>query len=716
MEQRGSLTTIQYDDQTPRWFALITLLWGAVGMLAGLVIATELIYWQVNGGIPYITFGRLRPLHTNAVIFAFGGNAIFAGVYYSLQRLLKTRMFSDTLSKLHFWGWQFIIVLAAITLPAGFSTAKEYAELEWPIDILITIVWVIFAINFFGTIFRRREKHLYVAIWFHIATVIGIAMLHIVNSLEVPAGFFKSYPVWAGVQDALVQWWYGHNAVAFFLTTPFLGLMYYFLPKAAERPVFSYRLSIIHFWTLVFIYIWAGPHHLQYTALPQWAQTLGMVFSLMLIGPSWGGMINGLYTLRGAWDKLRTDPIIKMWVVSISFYGMSTLEGPILSIRSVNKLGHYTDWIVGHVHSGALGWVGFTTFATLYWMIPRLYRTKLYSQRLANLHFWTGTIGIVFYIVSMWVAGVMQGLMWKAFTPEGTLAYPNFVETVTRLKPMYIGRVVGGLLYFSGVVIGIYNFAKTIAQAKAEKADLSDEKVQVPDVRAIETPDESKGHRWLEGRVVLFSVLTFLALVVGGLVEIVPLIVDKTQVPAIATVKPYTPLEVYGRDIYIRENCNTCHSQMVRPFRDEVLRYGDYSKVGEFAYDHPFLWGSRRIGPDLHRVGGKYPDSWHYFHMEDPRSTSAGSIMPPYPWLKEWEIDYARIPNHLQALKTTGVPYTEEEIDQAETSARKQAGEILERLKGGGVPDAQADREVLALIAYLQRLGSDINWRNTARQ
>ena len=716
MSEKPGTLTIHYDDAITRKFAIATFLWGVVGMLVGFFIAGELISWKMNGGVPFLTFGRLRPLHTNAVIFAFAGNAIFAGVYYSMQRLLKARMFNDTLSKLHFWGWQLVIVLAAITLPLGYTTSKEYAELEWPIDVLITVVWVIFAINFFGTIFKRREKHIYVAIWFHIATVLAIAMLHIVNSLAVPAGLMKSYSVFAGVQDALVQWWYGHNAVAFFLTTPFLGLMYYFLPKAAERPVFSYRLSIIHFWTLVFIYIWAGPHHLHYTALPQWAQTLGMVFSVMLLGPSWGGMINGLYTLRGAWDRLRTDPILKMWVVAISFYGMSTFEGPLMSIRAVNKLSHYTDWTIGHVHGGALGWVGFTAFAVLYWMIPRLYRTKLYSVKLANWHFWTGTIGIVLYITSMWVAGITQGLMWKAFGPDGLLVYPNFVETVTRLKPMYMTRALGGGLYLTGAIIGVYNFIKTMQQAKAEGADLSDEAAQVPDIEGRNVADESRGHRKLEGKTLVFTVLTLVALAIGSLFEIVPLLTDESNVPAISTVKPYTPLEVVGRDIYIREGCNNCHSQMVRPFRDEVVRYGEYSKVGEFVYDHPFLWGSRRIGPDLHRVGGKYPNSWHYVHMEDPRATSAGSIMPPYPWLLDYEIEYDTVKPRLKALRRVGVPYTPEEIDDGVSAAKAQAGEILDDLRAGTAKNAKADTEILALIAYLQRLGMDIDWRNNARQ
>ncbi|HXE72994.1 MAG TPA: cytochrome-c oxidase, cbb3-type subunit I [Candidatus Nitrosotenuis sp.] len=462
-----------YDEDTPRLFAAATVFWGLVGMLAGLWAALELAFWQLNLDSPYLTFGRLRPLHTNAVIFAFAGNAIFAGVYYSTQRLCRTRTWSDLLSRLNFWGWQLIIVLDALALLTGHTDAKEYAEPVWPIDVLIAVVWVIFAVNFFMTLARRREPHLYVALWFYIATILTIPVLHLVNGAAMPVSLLKSYPLYSGVQDALIQWWYGHNAVGFLLTTPFLGLMYYFLPKAAGRPVYSYRLSVIHFWALIFVYIWAGPHHLLYTALPDWAQTLGMVFSIMLIAPSWGGMINGLMTLKGAWEKLRTDPILKFFVVGVTFYGMSTFEGPVLSIKSVSALGHYTDWIIGHVHSGALGWVGFTTFATLYWMVPRLWKTELYSVKLATTHFWVATGGIVLYITAMWITGVTQGLMWRAVTPEGTLMY-SFIETVKVLKPYYLVRALGGALYLAGAVMMAYNLARTILQGRVRPEPIPD--------------------------------------------------------------------------------------------------------------------------------------------------------------------------------------------------------------------------------------------------
>ena len=426
-----------YDNKIVEKFIYATIFWGLIGMLAGLLLAFMFVFPNMTEGISWLSFGRLRPLHTNAVIFAFVGNAIFAGVYYSIQRLLKARVFSDLLSNINFWGWQLIIIGAAISLPLGITSSKEYAELEWPLDILIAVVWVVFGINLIATILKRRERHLYVAIWFYLATFVTVAVLHIFNSLAIPISFLKSYSIYSGVQDALVQWWYGHNAVAFFLTTPFLGLMYYFIPKASGRPIYSYRLSIVHFWSLIFIYIWAGPHHLLYTALPEWAQNLGVAFSVMLIMPSWGGMINGLLTLRGAWDRVRTDPVLKFMVVAITGYGMATFEGPVLSLKNVNAIAHFTDWIIAHVHVGALAWNGFLTFGMIYWLIPRLFKTKIFSVRLMNIHFWLGTIGIVIYTLPMYVSGLVQGLMWKEFNADGTLMYGNFLETVLELIPMY---------------------------------------------------------------------------------------------------------------------------------------------------------------------------------------------------------------------------------------------------------------------------------------
>ena len=696
------METFRYDNRVVRNFAWATLIWGLVGMSAGLLAAVQLFFPEANLDFQYITFGRLRPLHTNAVIFAFIGNGMFMGIYYSLPRLCKAPMFSRLLSQINFWGWNAIIVAAAVTLPLGFTTSKEYAELEWPIDIAITLVWVAFTINLFGTILTRREKHLYVAIWFYIATALTVALLHIVNSMEVPAGWSHSYPLFGGVQDALVQWWYGHNAVAFFLTTPILGIMYYFLPKAAGRPVFSYRLSIIHFWALIFVYIWAGPHHLLYTALPDWAQSLGMVFSVMLIAPSWGGMLNGLLTLRGAWDKVRQEPMLKFMVVAVTAYGMATLEGPTLAIKSVNSLSHYTDWTIAHVHTGALGWNGFLTFSMLYWLIPRLYRTNLYSVKLANYHFWIGLTGMMFYVVPMYWAGVTQGLMWKQFTADGFLQYPNFLETVLNIIPMYRLRAVGGSLYLVGAFIGAFNLWRT-ARAGAFEPETE---AQAP-AQFSHTGSKDTGHRWLEARGMLLAGGALVAVAIGGLVEIIPTFLIKENVPTISSVKPYTPLELLGRDLYIREGCVGCHSQMIRPLRSETERYGEYSKAGEFVYDHPFLWGSKRTGPDLHRVGGKYPDAWHYNHMENPRSTSPGSIMPKYPWLLSQKLETNSLPARIKALRRVGVPYPDNYEDTAGRELVKQAKGIVQNLEAGMVK-AQPDAEIIALIAYLQRLGTDI--------
>lgn len=697
------LEKFYYDNKAVKMFAYATMLWGIVGMLVGLLAAVQIYLPAANFNLPITTFGRIRPLHTNAVIFAFVGNGIFMGVYYSLQRLCKARMFNDTLSKIHFWGWQLIIVAAAVTLLAGYTTGKEYAELEWPIDIAITLVWVLFGINMFGTILKRRESHLYVAIWFYIATWVTVAMLHIVNSFEIPFSLFKSYSWYAGVQDALVQWWYGHNAVAFFLTTPYLGIMYYFLPKAANRPVYSYRLSIIHFWALIFIYIWAGPHHLLYTALPDWAQSLGVVFSIMLIAPSWGGMLNGLFTLRGAWDKVREDPILKFMVVAITCYGMATLEGPLLSLKSVNAISHFTDWTIAHVHVGALGWNGFLTFGILYWLIPKIFNTPLYSKRLATNHFWIGTIGIILYAVPMYWAGFEQAMMWKQFTEDGTLKF-QFLETVTHIIPLYVVRSIGGLLYLIGALVMIYNLIKTI-KAGSFVANEAVEAAPLP--TTIETHGKQYWHRWIEARPIQMLVLSLVAVAIGGVLELIPTFLIKSNIPTITSVKPYTPLELQGRDIYIREGCYTCHSQMVRPFRDEVARYGEYSKAGEFVYDHPFQWGSKRTGPDLARIGGKYPDSWHYNHMLEPQSMSPGSIMPSYPWLLDDAIDTAITPAKIRAMQTLGVPYPNGYDQIANKDLMQQAAKIAKSLQVEKI-ETDSDKEIIALIAYLQRVGTDI--------
>ncbi len=742
---KDGLEGFVYDEQIVRMFSWATVIWGIVAFLVGVIIAIELAYPDASMGLPFLSFGRLRPLHTNAAIFAFAGNAVFAAVYYSTQRLCKARMWSDLLSRLHFWGWQLIIVSAAITLPLGITQGKEYAELEWPIDLAIAVVWLVFfGGNFMMTLIKRRERHIYVALWFYIATIVTVTVLHVFNNLWIPAGLvqwaktgdmptmsmvMKSYPVYAGVQDALMQWWYGHNAVAFFLTTPFLGLMYYFLPKAAERPVFSYKLSIIHFWSLVFIYIWAGPHHLHYTALPEWASTLGMVFSVMLWMPSWGGMINGLMTLRGAWNRVASDPILKFFVVGVTFYGMSTFEGPLLSIKSVNSLSHYTDWTIAHVHSGVLGWNGFMTFGMLYWMMPRLFQTKLHSKKLCAMHFWLGTVGMVLYILAIYSAGVTQGLMWRAFDESGRLQYPGFIETVTVLIPMYWIRVLGGLLYLVGALIGLYNFIQTWRSRPEKYEEVVHYAAPLgkpgKDPQAESRLHANAGfghagdkflqgdwHRKLERLPVRFTVFVLIAIMIGTLVEAVPMFMVSSNIPTIASVKPYTPLELAGRDIYVAEGCYNCHSQMIRPFYWETTRYGEYSKPGEFVYDRPFQWGSRRIGPDLAREGVTNPSAlWHYKHFKDPTDITEGSIMPKYPWLFTQKINFTNIQGRVDAMAMLGVPYGDLVLEGAASEAAKaQALEIAVRLEeeGGPAPDDVWDTKVIAVIAYLQRLGTDL--------
>jgi cytochrome c oxidase cbb3-type subunit I/II len=782
--------TIEFDDQSTRWFMLASIGWGVVAMLVGVLIAFQLNFWEVNGkifewltfgyfkneGIEYLTFGRLRPLHTNAAIFAFVGNMMFAGIYYSTQRLCKARMFSDLLSKIHFWGWQAIIVFAAVTLPAGLTRGKEYAELIWPINLMVAVVWLVFAANFFLTLKVRREKSLYVALWFYIATIITVTMLYVVNHLSIPTSLLHSYPVFGGVQDALVQWWYGHNAVAFFLTTPILGIMYYYLPKAAERPVYSYRLSIVHFWSLVFIYIWAGPHHLLHTALPKWLQVLGMFFSLMLWAPSWGGMLNGLLTLRGAWHKLRTDPVIKFFVVGVTFYGMATFEGPLLSIRSINSLAHYSDWIVGHVHSGTLGWNGFMAAGLFYWLAPKLWGRKLWSINLANYHFWIGLVGILLYVASLWFAGIIQGLMLNETDVTGTRLVNEFSQTVDKIELLMLTRAFGGLLYLVGFLLLVVNIWKTVRSGSPvnETREVYEDPAMASDgmtwTAAFRNEpiaytfwglffgilwfflppgashmallctfgfvaiavyqfnkNSDKWSRWhedLSENYLPFSVFVLIAVVIGGAIQIIPTVtVNRAANVEDRLQAVYTPLELAGRDIYISEGCYNCHSQMIRTLVPDVLRYGDYSRLGESIYDHPYQWGSKRTGPDLAREGGVRGDSWHYLHMLDPRSINQGSRMPNYPWLFRKDTDFDALPGKIAVQQRLGVPFpimTPEEIKQ---NAREQALGIAEGLvnekvkvlpdKDGNEPtnatearDQLAGKRIIALIAYLQKLGS----------
>ncbi len=713
------LQKFSYDNKIVKYFAYATMIWGIIGMLVGLTAALQLAFPQFFNdylGFSFLSFGRIRPLHTNAVIFAFVGNGIFTGVYYSLQRLLKARMWSDKLSYLNFWGWQFIIVCAVITLPMGITSSKEYAELEWWIDIMIAGIWVVWGWNMFATIIHRRVSHLYVAIWFYIGTFVTVAILHIFNSFAIPVSFMKSYSWYAGVQDALVQWWYGHNAVAFFLTTPYLGLMYYFVPKAANRPVYSYRLSIIHFWALIFLYIWAGPHHLLYTALPDWAQSLGVVFSVMLIAPSWGGMLNGLLTLRGAWDRVRDDATLKFMVVALTCYGMATFEGPLLSLKSVNIISHFTDWTVAHVHVGGLGWNGMLTFGMLYWLFPKMFRVKLWSKKMANQHFWIATLGIILYCIPIYIAGFMQGLMWQDFNADGTLVHGDFLKIVDQMKPYYILRSLGGLLFIIGACMMFYNLFKTAQSGNF----MENEEAEAPALPKSLGEKGEKWHRKLERKPIKFMIWSIIVVAIGGLVEIVPTIIVKSNVPTIASVKPYTPLELEGRDLYVKEGCYNCHSQMIRPLRFETARYGEYSKAGEFVYDHPFQWGSKRTGPDLAREGGLRSNYWHYQHMIRPKDVSPGSIMPAYPWLRDNDLDISLLPRKIRAMQTLGVPYPEDYDKVALIDLEKQSASIALDIINNLPKELQANmrkedevaklqkKEIVALIAYMQRLGVDI--------
>jgi len=705
------LQKFNYDNKIVKLFIHATIFWGVVGVLVGLVAAMQLAWPMWNFDTNFLTFGRMRPVHTNAIIFAFVGNGIFAGVYYSLQKLLKTRMYSDVLSQINFWGWQLIIAAAAVTLFSGITSSKEYAELEWPIDIMIAIVWIVYGLNMILTMIHRREKHIYAAIWWYVATFVGIAVLHIFNNLELPVTLTKSYSLYAGAQDAVVQWWYGHNAVAFYLTTPFLGLMYYYLPKAAGRPIYSYKLSIIHFWSLIFLYMWAGPHHLLYQALPDWAQALGVTFSVMLLAPSWGGMINGLLTLRGAWDKVRDQATLKFMVVAVTAYGMSTFEGPMMSLKNVNMISHFSDWTIAHVHIGAMGWNGGLTFGMLYWMVPKLWKTKLFSEKLANTHFWLATLGMLIYAIPLYWAAITQWLMWREYTPEGFLAYPNFLETVTQILPMYVMRVIGGTLFLTGFFLMVYNLYKTMAMGTFTNNEPAEAPALVNKQSRVEAGETQ--HRWMERKPLILVGFAFIVLAIGGAVEIIPMVFVKSNIPTISTVTPYTPLELEGRDVYVSEGCYTCHSQMVRPFRWETDRYGEYSKIGEFVYDHPFQWGSRRTGPDLARagvVGGPmYKNAaWHYNHFKNASSVSPGTIMPNYVWFEKTMIDLEVTPKKIRAMQTLGVPYPEGYDLKAVADLTAQGEEIAAELKKAGI-DVEPTSEVVAMIAYLHKLGRDIS-------
>ena len=719
-----------YNEAIVKKFIIATVFWAIVAFLVGVYIATELAWPQFNLGLSFINFGRLRPVHTSAAIFAFGGSALLGTSFYVVQRTCRARLFGgEALANFVFWGYQFFIVMAALSYVIGFSQSQEYAEPEWHLDVWLTIIWVAYAVIFVGTLMKREEPHIYVANWFYLAFILTIAVLHVGNNLAIPISLYsaKSYSVASGVQNAMIQWWYGHNAVGFFLTAGFLGMMYYFIPKAANRPIYSYRLSVVHFWSLIFMYIWAGPHHLHWTALPDWTQTLGMAFSIMLWMPSWGGMINGLMTLSGAWDKLRTDPGLRFSVTAVGFYGMATFEGPVMSIRDVNALSHYTDWGIGHVHSGALGWVAFISFGAIYYLVPVLWkRSGLYSTRLASWHYWIATLGIVFYITSMWVAGIMQGLMWRAYDQFGFLQY-SFAESVVAVYPVLCDPAAR---------------RPDVPHRRADHGLQPDTDGEQSDHRsgsgASSTRDRAwpgrrRGwgviamfarHEFIEKNAFLLLVLTLITIAIGGIVEVVPLFTIETTVEHVKGVRPYSPLEQRGRDIYTREGCYTCHSQQIRALRDEVERYGHFSLAAESMYDHPFQWGSKRIGPDLARVGGKYSSDWHYAHLINPQSVVPGSLMPHYAFLADTPLVTDDIAARLRTLRMVGVPYTDDEIANAaadlatQTNPAADNAALLKRypkamtVLGNGREVTEMD----ALVAYLQVLGTMVDFADPANE
>ena len=695
--------TLQYDDAIVRKFVTATIAWGTFAALIGLWCALELAVPQANVA-PYFTFGRLWPLFTNAVILAFAGNAVFAAVYYASQRLLDARPHAG-LSRFHFWGWQAIGAAAAITLPLGLNQGRQYAELEWPIELAIAVVWIAFAVTFFTMLRDRRHRRLYVSLWFFIASIVAIAILQVSANLVIPVGAAKSYPVFAGVQDAFVQVWYGDNTFAFLLVVPFLGIMYYFLPKAAARPLYSYRLAVGQFWALVLTSVCA----VHYAWVPWWASTLGMVFGILLWVPAWGGMVNGLLTLRGVWSRAIADPVLRFFIVGLAFLGIATLEGSILSIKSIDAALQYTDWTASYLQLGALGWVAFVVFGMIYWLVPRLHQTALYSRRLAIAHFWLAATGLVLYVAAMWASGIAEGLMRRAFDTSGHLMYPDFVEMVTHIVPMYWVRVVGAALYAAGLFACAYNVYRTW---RARPATYAEPEGQVPLQRHVEAP--TTWHQRLEASPLRLGVLLAGIVFFGSLFEVLSMSWSAAHVPKLATIEPYTPLELYGRDIYIREGCASCHSQMVRPLLDETVRYGldgvpaAYSEPGEMIYDHPSQWGRKRIGPDLAREGGRHDELWQLLHFEDPRAVSPGSVMPAYPRLASTAIEWSVIQRRVDAMAALGVPYDTDARTDAVALARTQADHVAELLVAAGGPKGMQGEEVVAVIAYLQRLGRDV--------
>ncbi len=754
--QRGApATNVVYSDRVVRQFALATLAWGAFGMAVGLLIALQLAFWPANLP-PYLSFGRMRPVHTTALVLAFAGNMIFAGVYHASQRLLQTRLPSTRLAALHFWSWQLIAAAAVLTVPLGHTQGKELAELEWPLDLALLGSWLAFAVQFFWMVRRRNQRRLHPALWFIIATIAAFTAGHVVNGLAVPSGMLDSYSLFAGVQDAAIQWWYGHGAITFFLTAPVFGLLYYLLPRAAGRPIHSYRLAIVHFWGLAFLFAGAAPQQLLNTALPDWAQTAGAAFGLLLWAPSWAGVLNGLLTVRAAWSRLRSDPVLLFIVAALLFQGLAALQAPLFGLKSVSGLAHYTDWTIGHVHITALGWDGLMAAALLYWMVPRLYGTELHSRAAAGAHFYMAVVGILVYLSSMWIAGATQGLMWRAEGPTGGLAYST-VETLAALRIPYWGRLGGGALYLAGFAVMIWNLAATVRRGRPvdEEAEVEVAAAPAGDLRGLvfaqpvliaatvaglviaagfANPLAALGlvflagllglgglagaavlrdrvqptwHQQLERRALAFTALVTAAVMLGPAVEVTPLLVRGPE-PVAGESAPYSPLQLEGRGIYVAEGCHTCHSQMIRPFLWEVARYGEVSSATESLYDHPFQWGSRRVGPDLARVGGRYPNLWHYQHLLDPRAVTPGSSMPPYPHLSDRRVDLDATGDRMRALRSAGVPYDDRAIQGAAAAALAEARAIAADLRQTGQVDVAPDSEMVALIAYLQRLGQPL--------
>jgi len=774
--QHARADAVVYSDRVALRFVVAALVWGALGMAVGLLIALQLVNWRANLS-PALTFGRLRPVHTTTVVLAFAGNMIFAGIYYSSQRLLRVALPSERLAALHFWSWQLCAAAAAVTLPLGHSRGVELAELAWPINLLLALSWLAFAVHFFWMIARRNQPRLHPAIWFTIATIVAFGAAHAVGSVDVPVAALASYPLLGGVEGALVAWWHGEAAVGFFLTVPALGLLYYFLPSAAGRPIYSHRLAIIHFWAVITISGWTAPQHLLDTALPDWAQSAGAATGLLLWAALWAGVANGLLTVRGAWSRLRAEPALSFFIAALLFHGLAAVEGSVLSFKSVAGLAHYTDWTIGHVHATALGFDGLMAAGIFYWMVPRMVGTELRSRAAAGAHLYAAVVGTLVYLSAMWIAGATEGLMWRAEGPTGGMAY-SFLETVTAVRVLYWARMGGGALYLGGFLLMAWNLASTIRRGRAtvghgEREPVATEPEPIHDA-AVETGAEAEAassesargdavrgllfakpvliaatvigllvaagfanplaalglfflalllamggiagaaarrdserpswHAGLERSGRALTLLVAAAVLVGGAVEIAPLLARGTE-PVPGESAPYSPLQLAGRDIYIAEGCRACHSQMIRPFLWEVARYGEVSSAAESLYDHPFQWGSRRIGPDLARIGGRYPGLWHYQHMIDPRSVTPGSIMPPYPHLVGERVDLAGLPARMRALRAAGVPYGDRAVEGAAAAALVEGRAIAAELRQTGRVEAAPDSAIVALIAYLQRLG-----------